>query len=96
MKVTIDGQAVPGVRWGSTYIPVVPGEHVVTAVQGGPGKIPARAVVPVVAGQVTQIYFRAPLFGRGPRKLCIGTLGPVAPTVEDIRRERRYRLYLLS
>ncbi|MEC3953722.1 hypothetical protein VMT65_11815 [Nocardia sp. CDC153] len=96
VNVTIDGQGVPGVGWGSTYIPVVPGEHVVTSAQGGFWGIPVRADVPVVAGHVTQVYYRAPLFSKGPRELCIGKLGPVAPTAEDMRRERQYLRYFQS
>ncbi|MEC3916227.1 hypothetical protein VMT40_16590 [Nocardia sp. CDC160] len=41
---------------------------------------PVQAVVPVVAGQVTQVYYRAPTFGRAPvSRLTTGVIGPVPP-----------------
>lgn len=85
VRLTIDGQPVPGINWGSSVIPVVPGRHVVTAAPGGLGRIPARATIEVRSGHLTHVFYRSPLLRRGPRHLCIGTLGPLPPQEGDTR-----------
>jgi hypothetical protein len=72
-KIFVNGQQVPGARWGATHIPVGPGQHhvrVATKYLWDVG--PAEAVVPVAEGQSTKVYYRSPTMV-GMR----GAIGPV-------------------
>jgi hypothetical protein len=73
-KILINGQEVPDTHWGSTHIPVPPGQYHVqlctrrsrTAMWLGIARIgrdfgSADAIVPVTAGHSTRTYYRAPV-----------------------------------
>ncbi|MQY22428.1 hypothetical protein [Nocardia macrotermitis] len=72
-RIRVNGQEVPGARWGATHIPVPAGQYQVEVKTRwlwdyGPG----NAVVPVADGQSTKVYYRSPIMW-----MIRGAIGPV-------------------
>jgi hypothetical protein len=72
-RILVNGQEVPGTRWGATHIPLGAGQHhvqVKTKWLWDYGA--AQTVVPVAGGYTTRVYYRSPAVW-----LLGGAIGPV-------------------
>ncbi|WP_245717825.1 hypothetical protein [Nocardia miyunensis] len=72
-RILLNGQEVPGSRWGTTHIPVGAGQyHVQVKTKWLWDYGPGDAVVPVADGQSTKVYYRSPVMW-----MFQGAIGPV-------------------
>ncbi|WP_157116458.1 hypothetical protein [Nocardia vaccinii] len=72
-RILLNGQEVPGARWGTTHIPVGAGQyHVQVKTKWIWDFGPGDAVVPVADGQSTKVYYRSPVMW-----MLKGAIGPV-------------------
>ncbi|WP_256673867.1 hypothetical protein [Nocardia cyriacigeorgica] len=72
-KIFVNGQQVPGTRWGANHIPVGPGQHQVKVSTPWLFDMgPATTVAPVAEGQAARLYYRAPAL-----IFLNGAIGPV-------------------
>ncbi|MFF3568162.1 hypothetical protein ACFYXQ_10365 [Nocardia jiangxiensis] len=72
-RILLNGQEVPGSRWGTTHIPVGAGQyHVQVKTKWIWDFGPGDAVVPVADGQSTKVYYRSPVMW-----MLEGAIGPV-------------------
>ena len=72
-RILLNGQEVPGSRWGTTHIPVGAGQyHVQVKTKWIWDFGPGDAVVPVAEGQSTKVYYRSPVMW-----MLKGAIGPV-------------------
>ncbi|MBF6173437.1 hypothetical protein [Nocardia blacklockiae] len=79
-KILVNGQQVPGARWGATHIPIGPGQHHVrVATRWMFDMGPADAVVPVAEGMSTRVYYRSPAIA-----FIRGAIGPVPQSTPGI------------